>query len=495
MTAVLVGMVVALDLLWSLLVGSTGSFGYGFLDVPAHVATCAVALFAVSALANVRLRAPFVAAALAASVAIDIDHLPGYLGWHGLAGSLPRPYSHSLALVAALLVCVWATRGGTARQVSLGLAFGVSAHLLRDLATGPGVPLIWPVSSEVIVAPYALFAGGLAAAALVVAARSVSARRLGLVGAILVAMAVGLVSQPRSAEAASTVSLGAYIHGSQENPSLIDEYGTEVGQEPVIVSAYSDWTMSLIDRPWLESIWNRGAVPLLTWEPWSWNDPAQRFPLKAIAKGRYDDYIRSAAGAAAAWGEPILLRFGQEMNGAWYPWGKGHPARAYKQAWRHIVSVFRALGANNVRWVWSPYVSNGGHLLFERYFPGDRWVDWVGLDGFNWGSSRAWQSFGKIFGNSYRTLCRMTDRPMMIPETGSTEEGGDKAAWVLNALGRALPRFPRIRALVWFNDRFHSVESKIDSSEAALDALRTAVTSPRYQANRELLLSTPRSIR
>jgi hypothetical protein len=84
---------------------------------------------------------------------------------------------------------------------------------------------------------------------------------------------------------------------------------------------------------------------------------------------------------------------------------------------------------------------------------------------------------------------------MMIPETGSTEEGGDKAAWVLNVLDRALPRFPRIRALVWFSDRFHTVESKVDSSEAALAALRAGMDSPLYQTDREFLLSTPHRVR
>jgi hypothetical protein len=357
----------------------------------------------------------------------------------------------------------------------------------------------------VVALPYAVFACGLVLAALACGAGTLATARSRLAragaitavvaGAITAVLAVATLAGAHSAEAAPRVGLGAYVPGSQEDPALIDSFAAEVGRPPVIVGSYEDWTRPLVNQSWFEAIWSRGSVPLVTWEPWSWIESSQRFPLRAIADGRYDAYIRSSAAAAAAWGHPILLRFGQEMNGGWYPWGKEHSASAYKLAWRHIVNVFRMLGANNVRWVWSPYVSNGGHLLFERYFPGDRWVDWVGLDGFNWGGSRAWQSFSTIFANSYRMLSRMTSRPIMIPETGSTEEGGDKAAWISMALKQELPRFPRIRALVWFSGRFHSVEAKVDSSESALAALRGAIGSPLFQTNRYSLLSTSRHLR
>jgi membrane-bound metal-dependent hydrolase YbcI (DUF457 family) len=492
----LAGAIVTLDLLWSQFVGSTGHFAYALVDEPAHLATCVVALLALTAFISPSPPRRFAAAALLASVAIDVDHVPGLLGSHLLTGGLPRPYGHSALLVVVLAVVGWASKRRDVREVSLGIALGISTHLFRDLATGPGVPLFWPISSDVVTFPYAVFACGLALAALacgtgvLVSARS----RLIRAGAITAVLVVATLSGAHSAEA-GRVGLGVYVPGSQEDPELIDSFTAQVGRSPLIVGSYEDWTRPLVDPSWFDAIWSRGGVPMVTWEPWSWIDPMQRFPLRAIADGRFDSYIRSSAAAAAAWGKPILVRFGQEMNGAWYPWGEEHSANAYKFAWRHIVNVFRMLGAKNVRWVWSPYVSNGGHLLFERYFPGDRWVDWVGLDGFNWGSSRAWQSFGRIFANSYRLLSRMTSRPIMIPETGSTEDGGDKAEWVSMALERELPRFPRIRALVWFSGQFHSVEARVDSSESAIAALRGAIGSPLFQADRDFLLSTSRRLR
>jgi inner membrane protein len=165
----LAGLVFALDLLWSLTEVSTGSLAYGLVAEPAHLATCAIALLAVVQVRASQLPARFVTAALIASIAIDFDHIPRYLGSHFLAGNLPRPYPHSVLLMAALVTLGLASGRRGVREVSFGGAFGVSAHLFRDLATGPGVPLVWPVSSGVIALPYAVFAAALALAVLMTA--------------------------------------------------------------------------------------------------------------------------------------------------------------------------------------------------------------------------------------------------------------------------------------------------------------------------------------
>jgi len=161
----LVGAIVCVDLLWNLVEGSTGAMAYGIVDEPAHIATCLVALLTVVAISGRRPSPPFVVAALVASFAIDVDHIPAYLGWNGLTGTLPRPYSHSL-LVVLLFVGFGLASRGTARQVSYGLGFGLAAHLFRDLATGPGVPFFWPLTEATVTLPYAACAALLALAAL-----------------------------------------------------------------------------------------------------------------------------------------------------------------------------------------------------------------------------------------------------------------------------------------------------------------------------------------
>jgi hypothetical protein len=195
---------------------------------------------------------------------------------------------------------------------------------------------------------------------------------------------------------------------------------------------------------------------------------------------------------AKAWGKPIMLRFAQEMNGSWAPWEQGHVGstpRSFILAWRHLVSIFRQVGADNVTWVWCPNI-NTGHLPFMQYYPGDRWVDWVGLDGFNWGGSIGWRPFSEIFGGSYEELARRTSKPIVIAETGSGQTGGDKAAWVTSALSRELPYFERVRAVVWYN-AFDRSDFRIDSSPSALRAFRRGIAQPLYSGTRRELIATP----
>jgi hypothetical protein len=324
-------------------------------------------------------------------------------------------------------------------------------------------------------------------------------RRLRCAGLLATSIAA-LTIFPGSAGAATSgnsrvIALGAYVD-SQYQPRRIDRYARMVGRKPVIVGYYKQWKFRLFKRAELAAVWNRGAVPMVTWEPWHLD--GRGISLRAIARGRYDRRVRRAARTAVRWGRPILLRFAHEMNGNWYPWGrgrKGNTARVYKVAWRHLVAIFRRFGANNVSWVWTPNVNPRGKYPFRGLYPGDRWVDWVGFDGFNWAFRGEWDSFTALFGRSYNTLARMTSRPMIVAETGSSESGGDKAAWVSSALRREIPRFSRIRAVAWFSRPANGVDLRVNSSRAALRAFRTAIASPRYGETRNGFLSTPRNLR
>jgi membrane-bound metal-dependent hydrolase YbcI (DUF457 family) len=501
----LVGFVFALDLLWSVVASSAAPTEFGAVDEPAHLATALVFLLALLTL--VRSRRPsvsFLAAAVIASVAIDLDHVPGLLGWYGFAEGVPRPYTHSLITPLALIV-VGQLAGGRVRPIAFGAAFGVLAHLFRDLFTGPGLAIIWPLSSAVARLPYAVFATALvltAAAVIATASRRSSPNQSGgrsqaelrsrLLPGVLVAMACAALALAPTRAAAAPIAVGAYLPKADQDPSLIDSFAKRVGRTPVIVSSYKRWQSPPFVPSELRAVWRRGAVPLVSWEPWTL--AGRGFPLSAIADGRYDGYLRRAAQAAAAWGKPILLRFAHEMNGTWYPWGRGRPGNTpgiYKAAWRHLVGIFRAAGAENVQWVWTPNVDGGGSYPFQSYFPGDRWVDWVGLDGFNWAKRGSWESFTDLFASSYDTLSRITSRPMIIAETGSSQSDGNKAAWVSSALREELPRFSGIRAVVWFSDPVGGVDFRVDSSPGALRAFRSGIASPTYGLTRSGLLSTP----
>jgi hypothetical protein len=299
-----------------------------------------------------------------------------------------------------------------------------------------------------------------------------------LAAALLVLAAIAAHGTP-SAEA--RVALGAYIPGAERHPSRIDAYARKVGHAPLIVSTYKDWGNRPFEPEELDRVWRHGAVPMITWEPWG-------FPLRRIARGRYDRYVRAAARTAARWRHPIFLRFAHEMNGDWYPWGAATPAGVYKAAWRHLVRVFRQVGADNVRWVWTPHVDPHWALPFEGRYPGDRWVEWVGLDAINWGGASGWRSFKRLFGGSYRLLRRLSSAPVMLGEVGCGEAGGSKASWVSRAMRRVLPRMRRVRALLWWSKSDPRADLRIDSSGAALDALRSAARLPTYGTDRQTLL-------
>ena len=140
------------------------------VDEPAHLATALLLLIALIAVHESPPASGFVLGALVASVVIDLDHLPGYLGWDGLIGDLPRPFTHSLFTVGCL-VGAGVVLHAEHRAYALGAAFGVAAHLFRDSATGPGLPLFWPLSAGTVQVAYVVFVIGLATAVAVVLAR------------------------------------------------------------------------------------------------------------------------------------------------------------------------------------------------------------------------------------------------------------------------------------------------------------------------------------
>lgn len=233
-------------------------------------------------------------------------------------------------------------------------------------------------------------------------------------------------------------------------------------------------------------------MPMVTWSPNNYprsgnavNQPD--YALRTIVAGDHDAYIRSYARDAAAWGKPMYLRFAHEMNGDWYPWCagvNGNTSAQYVAAWRHVHDIFEQEGATNVRWVWSPGYEYSGTTPYEQLYPGDAYVDWVGIDGYNWGTSQpgyGWVSFSSIFGASYDKLARMTDKPMMIAETASAEQGGDKAAWIRQAFLKDVPsRFPRIKAVLWFNVNLER-DWRVNSSSSSLAAYKEVLASPYYQ--------------
>ena len=199
-------------------------------------------------------------------------------------------------------------------------------------------------------------------------------------------------------------------------------------------------------------------------------------PYREIAQGKHDAYLHHFAREVRQVGAPIRITFAPEMNGDWgvYQLGPNNTPTDFVQAWQRLVSVFRAEDAP-VLWVWTPNIQFPGMKgTYSNLYPGEAWVDEVGLDGYNWGTTHPynrWLGFQKTFGLSYRELLRLTSKPVQLGEVSSVEGGGDKAQWITE-MCRDLPGFGRIRLAFWFHMEDGAVDWRITTSSASLKAFR-----------------------
>jgi len=121
------------------------------------------------------------------------------------------------------------------------------------------------------------------------------------------------------------------------------------------------------------------------------------------------------------------LSFGHEMNGDWYSWAYHHTSAAvFVAAWRHIVTVFRAAGADKVTWLWTVNVVDKYVPIPNPapWWPGSSYVNWVGIDGYYYSHS---QSFSQLFGPTIVDIRELTNAPILVAETGASASAGQPA--------------------------------------------------------------------
>jgi hypothetical protein len=268
----------------------------------------------------------------------------------------------------------------------------------------------------------------------------------------------------------------------------LDAFRTASGHVPSVIYTYVGWAGGNTGFPTSQgdTIRARGAQWCLTWEPWDPSGTATQptYTLASIINGNHDAYITSFAQAIKAWGFPLWLRWAHEMTGDWYPWSEavnGNSAGQYGQAWRHIHDIFTAQGVTNVQWVWCPQTTYSWTLPMAGIYPGDAYVDIVGLDGYNWGTvnGKTWETFEQIFAAGCAEILSIApSKPLHICELACTETGGDKAAWITDMWARLKCR-TEIRGFWWFN---HNKETdwRIQSTPAATAAYAAGVSDARY---------------
>jgi hypothetical protein len=249
----------------------------------------------------------------------------------------------------------------------------------------------------------------------------------------------------------------------------------------------------------MSNVHDYGAIPFFNWASQATSsDPSGAtvmpdFQLADVIAGTYDSYIREFAEAARNWGHSFFLRYDWEMNGNWFPWGagiNGNNPGEYVAAWRHVHDIFTAVGATNATWVWCPYSEVDRHFAaLAPLYPGDEYVDWTCMDGFNWGSNptnpHTWKGFKEIFGPTYRKLTRQIapTKPVVLAEMASTGHGRAKARWISNMFKELSTNFRRIRGLIWFDQVDRGVEWPLETSPAAARAFAKGVRKRSFKGN------------
>jgi beta-mannanase len=181
--------------------------------------------------------------------------------------------------------------------------------------------------------------------------------------------------------------------------------------------------------------------------------------LYEVLSGTHDEAIDELINRIVMLDEPVLFRPNNEMNGDWCSYNAMYTHKdtaVYRAFWRWLHDRFEEAGAENVIWVWNP---NWGDFpsaqwnSYLNYFPGEDYVDVIGLTGYNTGTyypDETWRSFDEIYlPMLWEYNRRFSGFPYMITEFGSSATGGDKGAWIASALD--MVEKMNIKAAVWWN--------------------------------------------
>lgn len=326
------------------------------------------------------------------------------------------------------------------------------------------------------------------------------------------------VSSARAVESGTTVvafpSAGAYcgayidFGASEDKVTLeaIEKFEKLVGKHQAIIASSSFWGELNFPSKNVLLISRHGAIPLIFWSPWDRPyvqeaDP-DRFSLEEILAGKWDAYIDQWAIAAKDANIPILVSWGLEMNGNWFPWagyfyGGGKAGASgltgpelYKKVFRYVVDRVRARGAANILWGFHAnhftYPQDPWNRMVE-YYPGSEYVDWLGLSvyGKQFGDD-AWASFEDVMEEGYEEIRRLDPiKPILVAEYGVGEfpSAGNKAEWLTGAFDLLKTRYTRVKGAIYWHERWPNPDGtysnlRVNSSPEALSAYRQSIANP-----------------
>jgi mannan endo-1,4-beta-mannosidase len=266
--------------------------------------------------------------------------------------------------------------------------------------------------------------------------------------AVIGSQGVASLPVPGSPAVSRPAPPARYVGVSVPSPMAanLDAFARGTGANPGIVAYYERFGSSFRDSP-------VGAS------------------LTAIASGGYDGYLRSYALSVRTFRARIIISFGHEMNGPWWPWGKGHESPAsFIAAWRHVHDVFAQAGATNVTWLWNPNVVSGPSVANPAaWWPGGAYVDWIGLDGYYWHPA---DTFASVFSGALAQMRALSPgKPVIIAETGAYP-GPKMAARIGQLFAGATAA--GVTAVVYFDHDGHA-DWRLEDHPAALAAFRAGI--------------------
>jgi mannan endo-1,4-beta-mannosidase len=245
--------------------------------------------------------------------------------------------------------------------------------------------------------------------------------------------------------------------------SALAGFVSATGIRPGIVVTYQRFG-DPFPAQWSESLAASQVLPLIQINP-------RKVSLADIAAGRYDHYLARYGSAIREYARPVAISFAHEANGPWYTWGCGHvPSSVYIAAWRRIVTRIRAAGGTNAIWVWTVDVQGAGDCPLASRYPGSRYVDWVGVDGY---LRTRRSTFARNFGGTLEQITRFSSRPILLTEVGVPASPGQPAR-ILD-LYRSAAADQRIIGVVYFDASTRKGDFRPQSHPAALAAFRAGL--------------------
>lgn len=284
---------------------------------------------------------------------------------------------------------------------------------------------------------------------------------------------------PRPTSSPSRISTQPFRWGAYTGHSVTEkkDFESRVGHKMDYVAVFVHWGNEReFPSEMAQEAKANGQKLVIFWEAKDYSVERfddERFSYQAILRGDWDSYLTSFKDSAKAAQLPVILIPFEEMNGNWSPWAitlNGNSPDLHKQAYKKIAQIFQ--DAPNVQMGWTvnnDSVPNVPENTIAGLYPGNEWVDVIGIDGFNFDDP--WQTPPVVFDRVLNQV-KGFGKPIILTSIG-TAEGDKKAPWI-SELGVLLSQHPEVRGFIWFNEDKEK-DWRVWSDPQSLESFRALV--------------------